>query len=126
MNSSHTLVARRLSYQNLVLTGIAGLLALGLVDKPIGAFLMPSCTAAAQSEQPDAGGLTNALEQRKQIIAELRTINTHLEKIDSRLAGRLEVRVTDMPPLKLPPELKPKPGADKPERGEPKPADSGK
>ena len=48
------------------------------------------------------GGLSNALEQRKQIIAELRTLNARMERIESKLAAGLNVKVTDMPALKLP------------------------
>ena len=79
-----------------------------------------------EAEQDGGGGLSNALEQRKQIIAELRTMNGRLERIEAKLAGRLDVRVTDMPPIKLPPETRAKP-EPKPElKPDPKPADGGK
>jgi hypothetical protein len=107
-------------YQNAVLTAIAVLLGLGLAERAgDGSALTGPAAASAQSEQPESGGMTNALEQRKQIIGELRTANLRLERIEARLNGRLEVRVTDMPPLRLPPEAKPKPA----DRGEPKPAE---
>jgi hypothetical protein len=108
------------AYQNIVLTAIAGLLALGLLERaPARGSALEAPAVAQASEQPEGGGLTNALEQRKQIIAELRTANGRLERIETRLKGRLEAKVTDMPPLRMPPEAKPgKPG----DQGEPRPA----
>ena len=106
------------AYQNAVLTAIALLLGLGLAERAGGSPWAGPDAAMAQ-EQPEAGGLSNALEQRKQIIAELRAVNGRLERIEARLAGKLEVKVVDMPPLKLPPEAKPKP-----ERQEPKAPES--
>jgi hypothetical protein len=89
---------RRVGYQNAVLTAIAVLLALGVVDRQ-GRMLEPS---AAQA-QPE--GLSNALDQRKQIIAELRAMNGRLERIESKFAAGVDVRVKDMPPVKFPPEV---------------------
>jgi hypothetical protein len=83
------------TYQNLLLTAIAVVLVLGLIDRGAG----PGSEALAQ---PEMGGLSNALEQRKQIIAELRTLNARMERIESKLAAGLNVKVTDMPALKLP------------------------
>jgi hypothetical protein len=110
-----------IGYQNAVLTAIALLAGLGLVERG-GSAPAAGPSAAMAQEQPESGGLSNALEQRKQIIAELRVMNGRLERIDARLAGKLEVKVVDMPPLKLPPEAKPRPDrADRPDRPEPKP-----
>jgi hypothetical protein len=107
---------RRHVYQNLVLTAIAGLLALGFIDRTAGqpgivARLMSPSSASAQSS--DGGELGNALQQRKEIIAELRVLNGKIDRIDAKMSQGINVKVLDMPALKLPPELRvdaPKPG----------------
>src|SRR5262245_12528171 len=96
----------RVGYQNAVLTAIALCLGLGLADRQGTSVDSPG---VALAQEQDSGGLTNALEQRKQIIAELRQMNGRLERIEARMASKLEVKVVDMPPLKLPPEPKAKP-----------------
>ncbi|MEX2217916.1 MAG: hypothetical protein WD749_04075 [Phycisphaerales bacterium] len=96
------------AYQNAALTAIAVLLALGLAERA-GSGLPGVAPAEARQYQPIEVGLTNALEQRKQMISELRSMNSRLERIESRLAGRIEVRVIDMPPVKLPAELRTRP-----------------
>ena len=85
----------RNGYQNVILSCIAALLALGAIDRHAGA--PEGATAALAQSQPDAGGMMNAAEQRKQIIAELRQMNSRLERIEGKLAGGLSVKVTDMP-----------------------------
>jgi hypothetical protein len=95
---------RRLGYQNTCLSVIAVLLALGMLDRHAGSALEPSANAQPQAPAPD-GGLANALEQRKVMIAELRAMNARLDRIESKLNGGMEVRVKDMPPMKLPPEV---------------------
>jgi hypothetical protein len=92
---------RRIGYQNAVLTGIALVLAVGLLDRGAPGGLTEPATAAAQ---PEVGGLSNALEQRKQMISELRTLNSKLDRIEAALSKGLNVKVTEMPPLKFQPE----------------------
>lgn len=108
---------RRIGYQNAVLTAIAVLLALGLVERQGGPGSTGPAAAQAQPES-DGGGLTNKLEQNKQIIGELRLLNSKVDRIESRLAGGLSVKVTDMPPIKLPPEARGKQQADAPPKGD--------
>jgi hypothetical protein len=94
---------RRLGYQNAALTAIAVLLGLNLVN---GNGVTAPSSASAQPENESVGGLISASEQRKVMIAELKSISSRLERIDSKLAaGGVAVKVTDMPALKLPPEL---------------------
>jgi len=95
---------RRVGYQNAVLTGIAVLLAIAVLARG-GATIMEPSSAQAQ---PDAGGLSNALEQRKQMISELRSLTSKLDRIEAKLSGGLSVKVTEMPPLKFPPEARTK------------------
>ncbi|MFN0133563.1 MAG: hypothetical protein ACKVW3_13675 [Phycisphaerales bacterium] len=106
---------RTRGYQNAVLTLIALMVGVGLVERQLtpGPLSGPASASAQGPGDPDQGGLTNALEQRKIIIAELRTLNAKMERLESKLASGLSVKVTDMPPLKLPPEAKAKPEAGK-------------
>jgi hypothetical protein len=90
-------------YQNAVLTVIAALLAVNVVDRQWG-VLAPSAAEAQVAGSQEPGGMSNALEQRKQMIAELRQLTSRLERLDARLTSGISVKVTDMPPLRLPPE----------------------
>lgn len=99
------------TYTNVALTAIAGLLAVICVDRvtPAAASAQPGSvrnySGAAGPDDPvgdTGGGLSNALEQRKQIIAELRGITGRLDRIEGALRGGINVKVTDMPPMRLP------------------------
>ena len=98
---------RRNGYQNIILGCIAGVLVLGMIERQSGA------NPALAQAQPESGGLSNALEQRKQIIAELRMLNSRLERIESKLSSGISVKVTDMPK-----NQEPKPKADRGEKAE--------
>lgn len=82
-------------YQNAVLSAIAVLLALGLIDRRSGGEFTSLPTA--QARQPERGGMTNDLEQRAIIISELRTLGTRLERIEAKLNAGINVKVTSMP-----------------------------
>ena len=113
---------RRSGYQNAVLTAIAGLLAMGVIDRHAGSgdgvdrLTAPESALAQPSSE---GGLANKLDQNKQIISQLQMLNGKLDRIEAKLSGPLTVKVTDMPPLKLPPDAKGKAEA-KPDKPEPK------
>jgi hypothetical protein len=94
---------RNLGYQNACLTVIAVLLGLNLLHRDAAPVI--DTPASAQGYQPEAGGLSNALEQRKVMIAELRALGARLDRIEATLAKGMDVRVKDMPPMKLPPEV---------------------
>lgn len=121
--------SRALAYQNVVLTAIAGLLALHLMDRTSGAgssgaglvaqVLSPAAASAQASMDSEPGGLANAIQQRKEMIGELRLIGSRLDRIDSKLNSGINVKVTDMPALKLPPELR-LGGTTRPDKPEPK------
>ncbi len=95
---------RSRTYLNGVLTAIALLLAV-IALKPAEltsvAMAQPAVKSAAE---PVETGLMNASEQRKTIIAELRTMNKHFEKLEATLAKG--VRVSEMPEMKLPAEFR--------------------
>ncbi len=91
------------AYLSVVLTAIAVLLALLVLDGR-GAREWSS-EARAQVSQPDdpaASGqaLVSASEQRKTMIAELRRVASRLERIESKLASGINVKVTEMPAQK--------------------------
>lgn len=92
---------RRTGYQNAVLTAIAVLLALGLIDRRSGGGIVELASAQAQPGDPDHGGMTNELEQNKQIIAELRLMNGKLERLESKISAGLSVKVTSMPAIQV-------------------------
>lgn len=92
---------RRIGYQNAVLTAIAVLLALGLIDRRSGGGITELASAQAQPSEPEGGGMTNKLEQNKQIIAELRLMNGKLERMDAKLSAGLSVKVTSMPAIQV-------------------------
>jgi len=117
----HSITApRRNGYQNAMLTAIAVLLGLGAIDRHAGSGDRVDRLTAPESAmaQPQTdGGLANKLDQNKQMIAELHSLNGKLERIEAKLNGGLSVKVTDMPPLRLPPDAKAKAG----EKGDAKP-----
>jgi hypothetical protein len=100
------------NYQNAVLTVIAGLLAVHAVDRQIG--IASPATAEAQVGGQE-GALSNALEQRKQMISELRQLSSKMDRLEARLNGGINVKVTDMPPIRLPPDTR---GAQAPKQSE--------
>ena len=107
-------IMRRSGYQNVVLTAIAVLLALGLVDRRTGGELTSLPQVSAQPDA-DQGGMTNALEQRKIMIAELRQMTAKLDRIDSKLGAGINVKVTSLPAAAQPAaDNKPKPKAEEP------------
>lgn len=108
-------VARSRGYQNAMLTLIAVMVGLGLLERQLSpdGLAGPAGASAQGPTDPDQGGLMNALEQRKVMIAELRSIGARLDKLDAKLAQGLSVKVVDMPPIKLPADPKAKPDAGK-------------
>lgn len=98
------------SYLNLVLTVIAvmlGLLVLGQYGTPTAAQSgVTTTTHAAGGPDADDGpgpdGRISAAEQRKVMIAELRTMSKKIDQMQDLMAKGLNVKVTQMPELKLP------------------------
>lgn len=73
-----------------------------------GPSLVQSAVAAPPpSEESSTGGLISAAEQRKQIITEIKALSDRVGAVETLLKKGLNVKVTEMPPLKLPPEAKP-------------------
>ncbi|MFM9994201.1 MAG: hypothetical protein ACKVU4_00200 [Phycisphaerales bacterium] len=92
-------------YMNIVLTAIAALLGLLVLDRQgVTGVASPSAAHAqvSSTDDPLAAGqaLVSASEQRKLMIAELKRMGTRLERIESKLSGVLSVKVTEMPASK--------------------------
>lgn len=85
---------------NLMLTAACVLLGLNLL-RPVDL----AGTAMAQGGGGgDGSGLASALEQRKQMISALQAMERKLDKVEATLAKG--IKVSEMPDLKLPSELK--------------------
>lgn len=86
--------------QTALLAAIAGLLALDVGDRYFGGTdteATPAAHVIPVSYQPEAVMLTNPIDQRRQMISELKDIDRKLTQIDDRLKGRLRVEVTNFP-----------------------------
>jgi len=124
-STPHQIAApRRSGYQNAMLTAIAVLLALGVIDRHAGSGdrvdRLTAPRAALAQPQTD-GGLANKLDQNKQIISQLQMLNGKLDRIEAKLSSGISVKVTDMPPLKLPADAKARAADAKPDgKAEPK------
>jgi hypothetical protein len=108
------------AYLNGVLTVIACLLAVHVASSGAGLSSAASAQVAgtrgsdrggdkvgfigAGDEGGEGGssGLVSAADQRKQILAELQRIGSKLDAVDAALNKGLNVKVTDMPAMKLP------------------------
>ena len=94
-------------YRDGMLTIIAVLLGLVVLQGSGGGIpqVMPEAQASAQpSDEPSSGGLVSASEQRKIMIAELRRLGARLDRIEAKINAGLNVKVTDMPEIKVPKE----------------------
>ncbi|MFU8829702.1 MAG: hypothetical protein ACNA8P_09750 [Phycisphaerales bacterium] len=95
---SHSTDHSRPGYQNRILTVIAVLLALLVVQR---ADLMPGAgdAHAFQSREPQAP--PNAAVQRVKMIQELEKIERRMDSIEKKLSGPLNVNVLSMPVVKV-------------------------
>jgi len=98
--NKNTAITNRSSrgYTNTVLTAIAVLLAVLVLDNNAG-MVGPISTASAQSRSTTqhTGGLVSAADQRKTMIAEMGEMNGRLERIERALAKGLNVRIMNAP-----------------------------
>src|ERR1041384_7677149 len=95
-------------YTNVMLTLIAGATLAMWLDHS-GLSLISSAQAQPRQQQSgrpgddigDGSALMNAAEQRKAMIAELRTLGSRMEHVEAMLAKPLPVKVVDMPPIQI-------------------------
>lgn len=100
MNNAPTGAPRtRGAFLNLVLTANAVLLGLLLVGQvaPAGRALPGGTALAGPPEDTELNSRVSAAEQRKDIIAELRSLNQRLTSLDARFKGAVPVKVVEMP-----------------------------
>jgi hypothetical protein len=94
---------RRRGYSNLMLTMIAALLAINLVDRATsteGSIAGVATQAHAQQNQP-GGELVSAAQQRKMMIAEIRSLSERVDRLDKTVRAGINVKVTEMPRVRL-------------------------
>lgn len=92
-------------YANTLLTLMAGFVLAMMLDRGQGSLI--SIADAQHAQQPSSRGgdgdegMVSAAEQRKVMIAELRSLNSRMEHMEAVLAKPMSVKVIDMPPIKL-------------------------
>ncbi len=93
---------RKRSYSNLMLTVIAGLLALNLVDRATtpGSGL-GSVGAEAQAQSGPGENMVSAAQQRKLMISELKSLSERVDRLDKTVRAGINVKVTEMPRVRL-------------------------
>lgn len=94
------------TYTNVILTVIAGLLAGMVLARPDGTVPAANAQGTVQPEateppSEDVAGRISAAEQRKVMIAELRNISARLERLESAMSRVVNVKVVDMPPIRV-------------------------
>ncbi len=102
MNTAHPGAPRsRGGYLNLVLTANAVLLGLLLASQArpesAGTPGLASAALAGPPEENELNARVSAAEQRKEMIAELRSMNQRLGALEGRFKGPLAVKVVEMP-----------------------------
>jgi hypothetical protein len=93
--NAHSQPVRSSRYTQAVLTVIAGLLGFNALSQH------NALTPAPAYAQSGDEGLVSAAEQRKVIIAELRSLSSRIERLESVLARGVNVKVIDMPAVRL-------------------------
>jgi len=92
---------RRNLFLNLAVAANAVLLGLLVVGQggasPRGLEASAAAAPPVVNEEVEAGSRVNPAEQRKQIIAELQSMNQRLNALDAVLKKGINVRVTEMP-----------------------------
>jgi hypothetical protein len=99
MSTNTNTEPRRIGYLNAVLTVIAVMLGMLVVDRV--AFSPAAAVAGPGDDNPK--GLISAADQRKIMISELKKLTTKMESLESTIkSGNLTVKVTEMPEITLP------------------------
>ncbi len=102
--ASGVAVMNKNGYRNGALTVIAlslGILALGQGPNRADAQVSHA-GSGQQARSPEGGGLISAADQRKQILREMQQMRRQIEQMNATLKGGLNVKVTDMPEIRLP------------------------
>ncbi len=120
-------------FTNTILTLIAGLLFAMMFDRGQGSLISQanaqhqpvntvrggssgsSSSSASNDEPGDATERVTAADQRKVMIAELRSLNARMEHVESVLSKGLTVKVSEMPPMQFPADKGDKKADSKPD-----------
>jgi hypothetical protein len=118
-------------FTNTILALIAGLLFAMMLDRGQGSLIsqanaqhQPVQTvhggssgnhSASNDEPGDATERVTAADQRKVMIAELRSLNSRMEHVEAVLSKGLTVKVSEMPPMQFPADKGDKKGDSKPD-----------
>jgi len=86
------------TFTSVAITATACVLALTMVSEGDENANVEAVAAAQQPSDDGEQGRISAAEQRKQIIAELKAVQTRMERLESLIAKGISVRVTEMPP----------------------------
>lgn len=100
MSTPHTTVSstQSRSATPILLGAIAGLLGLNLVATVmVGPNALESRAVAQQPSDENPTGFVAAAEQRKQMIAELRSLSARMERLEASLKSGINVKVLSMP-----------------------------
>lgn len=96
MNGDHQVPQTGRLYTNVLLTAIAASLGVIAFDT-LSSNPSVASSAWAQPGGDEENGRISAAEQRKQIIAELRTLQSKVERLDATIGKGISVKVTEMP-----------------------------
>ncbi len=88
-------------YMNSVLTVIAVMLGLIATERFFGSSATGQTAMAGPSEDNGNVGLINAADQRKQIIAEVKSMNAKLDKMQGSIKSPRPVKVLEMPAIRV-------------------------
>lgn len=92
-----------------VAAALAAVVMFNPVEGPGGGLLAKAAAQQPRSGGADGdetGGRVSAAEQRKDMIAQLRAMNSRLERMEALMAKGLTVRVSEMPQIRFPSEGK--------------------
>ena len=83
-------------YTNIALSVVTIMLTLLVADRLVGVTATGGMSVA-QAAPEEVTERANVLEQNKQMIAELRAINTKLDRLTSSIKSPMPVKVTELP-----------------------------
>jgi len=95
---------RRTRYTDALLTVIAVLLGILAIDGMGGvtSSAVASGPPGQSAKKIPGTGLVSAADQRKMIIAELKSMSGRIEKLEGLLNKGIAVKVTEMPEIRMP------------------------
>lgn len=99
--SNTTTGTRKSRTQTALLAAIAGILALDAAHRFTGGQAPAASEPAvitAVTYQPEVPSLTNPIDQRREMVNQLKSLDRRLAAIEAQLKGKIRVEVTNFPP----------------------------